>query len=237
MLDSVTPSAILAFSANPRVVALYDDGLYDEKTAAIEALFANSVILWITVTAGREGDILDVENGDATPEQAPEWVTWMRELGVPDPWVYCNSSTLGSVRAAFAAQGVVEPHYWVAEYLLLVGQAPLPPTSIPWAGEGAVAWQYASLTSPNVDLSVVADGFPIQLDPPAPRPSEEIMPATGTDADGRPFIFYAAAGSEKPTILTQTAKASDSNPFGVWEWGDMSNAIVTTNGTPPSVGG
>jgi hypothetical protein len=94
------------------------------------------------------GVVLDVETGDATPQNAPAWVAKRRAAGV-DPTVYMNASTWPAVIAAFKADGVTEPHYWVAHY---DGIATIP--------AGAIAKQYRNSVAPGYDLSIVADYWP-----------------------------------------------------------------------------
>jgi hypothetical protein len=161
MYDSINPSGI---PAGATMVAGYVDGRY-ANMAGMAARFPSAVRVPIAVfPSTNDGTVLDVETGDATPAQAPGWVTMRRAAGV-DPTVYCNADTWPSVRSAFTAAGVPEPHYWIAQY---DGVATVP--------AGAVAKQYES-TDPW-DLSAVADYWP-GVDPapitaPAgPAPTEE----------------------------------------------------------------
>jgi murein L,D-transpeptidase YcbB/YkuD len=65
-----------------------------------------------------------------------------------DPTVYCSLSAWPTVRAAFAAAHVAEPHWWIAAY----------PGNGPNLYPGSIAHQYAN---PGlVDISVVADHWP-----------------------------------------------------------------------------
>lgn len=108
-----------------------------------------------------DGDVLDVERGDATPGEAPGWVQARRAAGAT-PCVYMNASTWPTVVQAFAAAHVPPPLYWVAQYDN-VAQIPA----------GAIAKQYADSTQTggHFDLSVVADYWP-GIDPaPTPQPT------------------------------------------------------------------
>jgi hypothetical protein len=100
-----------------------------------------------------------VETGDATPAQAPGWVKARRAAGA-DPTVYCSASLWPTVRAAFTAAGVAQPHYWIAHY---DGDPTIP--------AGAVAKQYVD--PPNSgghwDLSAVAGHWPGVDITPAPE--------------------------------------------------------------------
>lgn len=115
------------------------------------ARFPNAVHVRIAVRASTDdGDVLDVERGDATPLEAPGWVVRRRAAGV-DPSVYCSASEWPAVRQAFHNANVPEPHYWIAHY---DGIAAIP--------AGAVAKQYRNPPSSggHFDLSIVADYWP-----------------------------------------------------------------------------
>ena len=144
MYDAVTPSQI---PANAQMVAGYVDGIYAWH-ANDWARFPDAVKVRIAVfSRTNDGHVLDIEPGCSTPASAPGWVLMRRRAGV-DPSVYCNTSTLPTVQAAFRAAGVPEPHYWIASY--------------PGIGAalyaGSVAHQYAD--PGPVDISVVADYWP-----------------------------------------------------------------------------
>jgi hypothetical protein len=143
MYDAVTPANI---PGDAQLVAGYLTGPYAWKPADW-ARFPNIPHVGIATQAIYSvGQVLDVETGDATPAQAPGWVQKRRAAGV-DPTCYCNSSTWPSVRAAFQAAGVPEPHYWIAKY----DQNPALPA-------GAVAKQHTNTA--GWDLSSVADYWP-----------------------------------------------------------------------------
>jgi hypothetical protein len=160
MYDGITPSNLPAGAA---MVAGYVDGWYANMTE-MAARFPGATRVGIAVHASTDdGIVLDVETGDASPSQAPGWVVMRRSHGL-DPSVYCNTDTWPAVRAAFAAAGVPEPHYWIAQY----DNAAVIPA-------GAIAKQYQE-TDPW-DVSVVADYWP-GVDPvPAPPPPPPPAPA------------------------------------------------------------
>lgn len=116
------------------------------------ARFPTAVKVRIAIFASvNDGHVLDVEQGDATPAQAPGWVAMRRRAGV-DPTVYCNASTWPQVRSQHTLQGVPQPHYWIARY---DGDPTIP--------AGAVAKQYADPAkhgAGHFDLSIVADYWP-----------------------------------------------------------------------------
>jgi hypothetical protein len=144
MYDSVTPGNIPQDAA---MVAGYGSGPYTWPASAW-ARFPAARRVVIVVSAGvNAGNVLDVEQGDATPAQAPGWCVMRRAAGSV-PSVYCNASTWPAVRAACAAAKVPEPPYWVAAY---PGAGPVIPA-------GAIAHQYED--AGPYDLSVVADFWP-----------------------------------------------------------------------------
>jgi len=144
MYDAVTPGNI---PANAQMVAGYVDGRYAWH-ANDWARFPNAVKVRIAVfSSTNDGHVLDIEPGCSTPASAPGWVQRRRAAGV-DPSVYCNTSTLPTVQAAFRAAGVPEPHYWIASY----------PGIGPNLYAGSVAHQYAD--PGPYDISVVADYWP-----------------------------------------------------------------------------
>jgi hypothetical protein len=149
MIDSVTPGNI---PASTQIVGGYVNGQYAWK-ASDWARFPLSHHVTISVMANGPtpeftiADVLDVETGDAAPQDAPGWCQRMRFIHV-NPTVYCNASTWPAVRQAFIEARVPQPHYWIADYDGI--------DSVPaqWASLGCVAKQFLSTT--EVDLSVTA---------------------------------------------------------------------------------
>lgn len=157
--------------ADAQMVASYVDGS-PIATPEQWARFPSAVKVRIAaLPSTNDGQVLDVETGDATPDQAPGWVQMRRAAG-QDPSVYCNESTWPSVRAAFQAAGVAEPHYWIAAW-----------NGDPSLLDGAVAHQYAgsAMTGAHYDLSAVADSWPgvDTIGPPVPPGpgATEVVPA------------------------------------------------------------
>jgi len=145
MYDSVSPGVI---PGDSQLVAGYVNGRY-AWLPGDWARFPQAVHVEISVLASdNRGHVLDVEPSDATAAEAVGWVGARRAAGT-DPTVYCNASTWPSVRQAFAAAGVPEPHYWIAHY---DGDPTIP--------VGAIAKQYLGDVSPGIDISSVADHWP-----------------------------------------------------------------------------
>lgn len=155
MYDSVNWSAI---PANAAMVAGYvSPSGYAWPQAAWDR-FPNAVKVRITPSASHTGlgiHVLDVENGDATPTQAPNWAHIQRSLG-QDPTIYCSESAWQSVQRAFSVANEPQPHYWIAAY-------PGTGANLPSLnGFTAIAHQYAdpNTSGGDYDTSAVADTWP-----------------------------------------------------------------------------
>src|SRR5580692_176816 len=84
MFDSADPNGIPAYA---RYVAGYVDG---GDFPQLVARFPHAQHLSIATNAGLVADCLDVERGDATPDQALGWVQRMQRQGVYRPCVYAS---------------------------------------------------------------------------------------------------------------------------------------------------
>lgn len=106
MFDTVTPSAVgrLA-STSPDAVAGYTDGLYRD-IAELARAYPNHRHLSIAVHPRDDADCLDVETGDASPDDVPGWVRRQHGRGVARPWVYANTSTWPAIKTALQAGGI-----------------------------------------------------------------------------------------------------------------------------------
>jgi hypothetical protein len=167
MYDSVNAKAI---PSNAEMVAGYVDGRYS-WSAQDWARFPNSTKVRISaIGATHLAHVFDVEPGCIWPmENVIPLVRRARDAGI-DPTVYINEQNhWAAMRRAFQRAGVLEPHYWVANYN---GVAAWP--------AGSVARQYAHPADPpgstpsgpwetpgHYDLSAVADYWP-GVDPRAP---------------------------------------------------------------------
>jgi len=157
MYDSTQPAKV---PAGAQLVAGYVDGPYkwsDEDWGR----FPGIPHVGICVNPADDlGDVLDVEQGDATPAHVPAWLQLRRKAGV-DPTVYCSASVQGQIAEACRQAGVAQPHYWIALW-----------NRVPSVEPGHVAHQY--LSGPSFDTSAVADVWP-GVDP-EPTPVEIPQP-------------------------------------------------------------
>ncbi|WIY05471.1 hypothetical protein QRX60_17070 [Amycolatopsis mongoliensis] len=170
MYDAVTAANITKANPNPQLVAGYIDKIKLEPWSAADwARFPNARKVTIVKKAStNDGHVLDVEPGDATPEQAPGWAAMRRRSGFAYPVIYCNRSTWPKVKAAFVAQRVDPPLYWIAT---ASGRPEIP--------EGAIAAQYLLDVAPGIDVSAVADYWP-GVDP-APANGGPAASTTGVE--------------------------------------------------------
>lgn len=192
----------------------YANGRY-KNYEQVKARFPLVPIVSVATQATCDAQVLDVENHDATPAQAPAWCTRQRNRG-QIPTVYCIISALPEVKAEFKKQRVSEPNWFIAHY---DNKPVLPP--------GMVAKQYGGNLVGHYDLSVVADYWP-GVDPlpvphPSPIPSKEKSlivfrdPATQrvyvSDGNVKRFVpdrktldaLFAAAGlpSREPVVSAE----------------------------------
>jgi hypothetical protein len=130
-------------------VAGYGDGEF-AWTSAGWARFAPPIVpLCIVVSADHVGDILDVENGDATPADVPRWVRAFRRPGRRRPTIYSARGTWSAIVAALESAGLsaADVDWWAAT---LDGTADVP-------GAVAVQARGAKLTGGDYDESVIQD--------------------------------------------------------------------------------
>jgi hypothetical protein len=91
--------------------------------------------LSIAISSDEDADCLDIETGDATPFDAPEWVRRQKRRGVAKPCLYANLSTMSVVISVLRNAGIhrQDVKLWVAHY-----------TNIPHIEPGFDACQYTN---------------------------------------------------------------------------------------------
>lgn len=186
MYDSTTVSAI---PANATAVAGYVDG--DWPTFKQLGRFrANR--LSIAVHPDANASCLDIENGDATPQEAAGWVQRQRARGVQRPVVYASRDTLPQVIDLLHHAGVERRQYriWSAHYT----HEPhiCSPTS---CGASFVAdatqWTDRAL-SRNLDESLLSDSFFGTAKPKHKRIPKPHPKVQGSAAGGALGVLIAA---------------------------------------------
>jgi hypothetical protein len=144
-INSLAPGIAREFP-NATRIAGYDNGRY-AWTQADWSLFPHADHIHISVTANANmGDVLDVEIGDATPDQTHGWISMRKSAGLFRPTIYCSLDTVQAVRDG-TREYILGKDYdiWVARY----------DGSAVNVYPGAAAKQYAALT--DYDVSVVYD--------------------------------------------------------------------------------
>jgi len=145
MRDSITPSTIPIDGTD--IVAGYGDGRYQWSPIGWSR-FQNIPKLSIVVHPTHDGDVLDIENGDAAPASAPGWCDRFNRPLRRAPSLYCNRATWPAVKAAVGSRKV---DYWIAT---LDGETKFVP--------GAVAVQWKNFG--GYDESIVVDPAWVGLD-------------------------------------------------------------------------
>jgi hypothetical protein len=116
--------------------------------------FPNAIRIAVFATTD-DGHALDVEMGNATPNQTPNWVQRRRAAGILRPWVYCNRSNRPAVEGALAAAGILSDQValWVAtlDGTQIVSAGPYPVAAVQYAN--------AAMSGGHYDLSIVNEVF------------------------------------------------------------------------------
>src|SRR5581483_9437847 len=116
MYDCI-PSDIPHIPDSPEAVGGYVNGLFAWSTADWDR-FPHAHHLTISVNAQTRARCLDVETGDATPQQAPAWLLSHADRSSGLPVIYCDASTLTAVLDAMNAARISRTSYllWSAHY-------------------------------------------------------------------------------------------------------------------------
>lgn len=184
MYDGVTPSRIDPEDGGhpAELVAAYVDGPYAASYPDAVARFPDAVHVAIAIAPWDDGQVLDVEQFDARPDQAPAWAIRQRARG-QIPTIYCSESVWQPVLDAFRSRCVAPPLFDLAHY----GQQPADLHRFP---ASVVALQYRN--TPGYDLSAVRDFWPGVDAPrhhhhhhhPAPRPHRHHVVREGDTLSG-----------------------------------------------------
>jgi Putative peptidoglycan binding domain len=161
----------------------YTDGRWPDFQAEV-ARFPGKHVLGLAVTAADDAEGLDVENYDATPDQAPAWVQRQLARHVSRPVIYASASAkspgggMPAVLTALAGAGIVRSavrllsaHYGAGEHICGPGTCGL--VHIPMDG---TQWtdSAAGVGGAAIDASVLADDF-FGTAAPAPTSWQETM--------------------------------------------------------------
>lgn len=137
--------------AHPQAVSGYVNGKWPSYNGLVKR-YPGAKHLSIAVNTSADARCLDVEIGDATPDQAPAWVRRQHTRGVKRPVVYANTSTMPAVIAALEHDSIKRSEYlvWTAHY-----------TGVPHIEPGSDATQYESVETAghNYDASLCQPWF------------------------------------------------------------------------------
>jgi hypothetical protein len=114
MYDSVTLTEI---PTNAYAVAGYVGGRWP-TFPQLSKQFPKAKHLSIAVNSTEDAECLDIENGDATPAQAPAWIRRQVKRGVKKPVVYSSVSQMPAVLLALEVSGIKrsQVRVWTAHY-------------------------------------------------------------------------------------------------------------------------
>lgn len=205
MYDATNPANI---PASAEAVAGYNDGWYKWTTASWDRFGPNVHRKTIAVVTRDDADILDVERGDATPDDVPEWTTRQRDRGSVAT-VYANAEDWSAIETACLAAKIEPPFHWLADW---DHDPALPAETVAkqWDSNASFDTSTARLdwltntTDPIDPPPVKPSPDPVPL--PTPKVSELTMICTdldtgkalGTDTSGN---LYAEPG-QLPAVVT-----------------------------------
>jgi hypothetical protein len=177
MFDDVTVALLPpGYSA----YAGYVDGAF-ENIPQVRARFPGAHILTIAVRSADVADVLDVEPGDATDNQAASWFRLAMNSGVSRPCLYTSASNVDALVDAMTAAHIPRTSYriWSAHYG--AGQHLCGPGTCRATSYAVDATQFTSrANNENLDESVCLDTFftPIIVK----TPGEPVLIQGDTDA-------------------------------------------------------
>ena len=181
--------------ADAPAVAGYCGGAWP-TFSSLAARFPNAQRLSIAVTSAHDADALDVEPGDATVADAPNWVVRQHTRGLTRPCLYASASVMSDLLATLNRAGIprTSVRLWSAHYTGSAhicaptgcGQVPTPMDATQWT---------SSAFNRNLDQSLIADDF-FTGSAAAPSWQEAVMNALPTlqqgarDVTGQPLTVH-----------------------------------------------
>lgn len=146
--------------ANAPAVAGYTSGNWPTYWELAKR-FPHAWKLSIAVSASHDADCLDVEAGDASPEQASAWVKRQIARGVKRPVVYCSVSGMDSLLELLAGAGISrdQVRVWTAHYTFAAHRCgPHSCGALSATTADATQWTDQALGR-VLDESLLTDGF------------------------------------------------------------------------------
>lgn len=183
MYDSTDPSVI---PRDPAAVAGYINGRWPTYDAIVRR-FPHARHLSITIDSHVPADVLDIEKGDALPEEAGRWVKLAAAHGIWRPCPYAPLSMMPAVIENLNRQGLGAGHrrLWVADW---TGHAHLP--------QGFDACQFTDRAlGRNLDESLCSSHF---FRPAATRPIRWCSAEVQYDPDGGHWRVHSLPINARP---------------------------------------
>lgn len=114
MFDTTTIEAV---PDEPQAVAGYVGGRWPTYEPLVWR-FPHALHLSIAVGSGEDAECLDIEPGDATVADAPQWVRRQHARGITRPVVYCSLSSAAGLIGTLANAGLARStvRLWIAHY-------------------------------------------------------------------------------------------------------------------------
>ena len=150
LYDSINPASFPGSGFD--ATAGYVGGKWP-SSAGIRARFPNLPHLTIAVNSRQDAQCLDVEPGDASPDEAPGWADRQAARGVDTPIIYCSASAMGAVRAAMGGRRYL---LWSAHY---TGRPHICGTGCGYPQADGTQWYDHGPNGENVDQSLISDEF------------------------------------------------------------------------------
>lgn len=179
----------------------YPDGRWDDYQRIAQMEGGRAVVMSTVVTAADDGEELDIENGDATDGQAPQWWARQRARGVARPGFYRQVSGVASLMIALgvakiprSAYRLRTAHYGAGAHICSPAcyrGMPTTADATQWIDHGG--WD-ESLCSPSILDAPPAPSSPTPAPLPG-RPKEDPLMLLANDGQAQFIVAVRSDGS------------------------------------------
>jgi hypothetical protein len=191
--------------ADAEVVAAYAGGIYENLGQARQK-FPKAIVISIAISASEEAEVLDIENGDATVDQAPGWVKWQHSRGISLPILYRSVNGIDELVSKMTAAGIPRNEYWIWSAHYGIGSHVCGPNTCKLTKYGCDATQFTDHAhNESLDESVTTPEFvPPTARPPVPVPPPVHVPprAVIVKIDGQQGTFELEAGKTYTLVVS-----------------------------------
>jgi|SRR5215469_2870907 len=219
MYDSIDLSQ---FPPNPPAVAGYVGGHWPTYPELVKK-FPNAHHLSIAVTASQNARCLDVEPGDATPEQAPGWFANHADHSQGTPVLYTSASGVQHLINVMTNAGYARNRYlvWSAHYTFYSHICS--PGTCGYPTADATQWTDKS-GGKNLDESLCSDAFFGASPSPIPVPEGTVSISCTQNEDGRLAVFvHLQTGEVKHCEQEKPNSEWWKNKDGTYKWLSLGN--------------